>query len=74
MAMPGTTGRGVVRSMSASISLMSSVKPFGRDCSAAMVAWNFASFLARCRWTSRRATRSVKQRTTAAAMLTIRYR
>lgn len=46
MAMPGTTGKGVVRSMSASISLMSSVKPFGRDCSAAMAAWNFASFLA----------------------------
>lgn len=44
----GGHGNGVVKSISASTSLMSSVNPFGRVLSDILVAWNFASLLDLC--------------------------
>lgn len=67
-------GSGVVRSMSASTSLISSVKPFGRVLSDILVAWNFASLLTLWRCRRRRPTRKVKSSNSPAATLTIRYR
>lgn len=39
-------GKGVVKSISASTSLISSVNPLGKVLSDTLVAWNLASFLA----------------------------